>query len=335
VLIKRAATLATRKKACGMPFSDPNSPETLELLERRLAERVGDRVERTLKIRYAGIIVAVLFVLGLAGYSWVENLVVKAIGPVAKDAERTMAEMNVQLELARENKRKLDALIEQINTDADAAQRRIESFQARLGKQQEEFDLTLVSINDQLGAVVMRRRELEADLAQNSRSLVTGLAETRAEVANLARLATDLTALAAADRVEAAEEAARLRAEAQAILERAERAAAGSHLAAVFLQYGKTMPAELAHAVGEQLEAKGYVVPAEDRMPTDAREVRYFYPGDRDAANQLARDTGAVLQTMGMSDLAIDVRDFTSWSKAKPRMGTLELWLSLPESLPG
>jgi septal ring factor EnvC (AmiA/AmiB activator) len=141
-----------------MPFSDPNSPETLELLERRLAERVGDRVERTLKIRYAGIIAAVLFVLGLAGYSWIENLVVKAIDPVSKDAERTMAEMNVQLDLARDSKRKLDALIEQINTDADAVQRRVESFQIRLGEQQEEFERTLESINDQLAAVTVRRR---------------------------------------------------------------------------------------------------------------------------------------------------------------------------------
>ena len=133
----------------------PNvTPEMLELLERRLAENVGDRVERTLKVRYAGIVATVLFVLGLAGYSWIENLVVKAIGPVSKDAERTIAEMSWQLDLARENKRKLDALVEQITTDADAAQRRIESFQARLTKQQEEFDTTLASLNDQLGAVV-------------------------------------------------------------------------------------------------------------------------------------------------------------------------------------
>jgi hypothetical protein len=318
-----------------MSLSDPNSPETLELLERRLAERVGDRVERTLKIRYAGIIAAVLFVLGLAGYSWVENLVVKAIGPVSKDAERTMAEMNVQLELARENKRKLDALIEQINSDADAAQRRIESFQARLGKQQEEFDRTLESINDQLGAVVVRRRELEADLAQNSRGLVAGLAENRAEVANLARLAVDTAGLAAAGRAEAAQEAARLQAEARAILERAERAATGEYLATVFVQYGKSMSTDVARAVGERLEAKGYVVPAEDRMPTDAREVRFFDPGDREAAGRLASDATQALQELGMQDLTVEVQDFTAWSKAKPRAGTLELWLALPENLPG
>ena len=313
-----------------MSFSDPSHPETLELLERRLAERVGDRVEKTLKVRYAGIIAAVLFVMGLAGYSWVENLVVKAIGPVAKDAERTIAQMNVQLDLARENKRKLDAIVEQFEDNAEGAQRRIESFQARLAKQQEEFDRTLESINDQLGTVVMRRRELEADLAQNSRSIVASLAETRAEVANVARLAADLTRLAAAGRVDAAAEATRLQAEAQAILERTERAASGEYLATVFVQYGKSVPPEIARAIVGKLEAKGYVVPTEDRMPSEAREVRYFHEADRDAANQLARETTAALQGLGFADLAVEVKDFTGWAKAKPRTGTLELWLALP-----
>ena len=200
----------------------PNvTPEMLELLERRLAENVGDRVERTLKVRYAGIVATVLFVLGLAGYSWIENLVVKAIGPVSKDAERTIAEMSWQLDLARENKKKLDALVEQITTDADAAQRRIESFQARLTKQQEEFDTTLASINDQLGAVVVRRRELEADLQQNRTSVVADLAATRADVANLAGMTAELAELAGSDRPELAERVAKLQALSAALVERA------------------------------------------------------------------------------------------------------------------
>ena len=103
----------------------------------------------------------------------------------------------------------------------------------------------------------------------------------------------------------------------------------------MFLQYGKSMPTEVARAVGERLEAKGYVVPAEDRMPTDAREVRFFDPGDREAAGRLARDAVQALQELGMQDLTVEVHDFTAWSKAKPRAGTLELWLALPENLPG
>ena len=38
---------------------------------------------------------------------------------------------------------------------------------------------------------------------------------------------------------------------------------------------------------------------------------------------------------MGLEDLTIEVRDRTDWGKAKPRAGALELWLALPENLPG
>lgn len=318
-----------------MSSIDTSHPETMELLERRLAERVGDRVERTIKMRYASILGAVIFILGLFGYSWIDNLVTKAIGPVAKDAERTIIEMNLQLDIVRESKRKLDALVEQIATDAEAAQRRIETFQARIAKQQEQFDQTLENINDQFGAVIVRRRELEADLAQNSRSIVSGLAETRAEVANLARLANDVTLLAAADREEAAAEAKRLQAEAAAILERAERAATGEFIATVFLQYGRSLPMEVAGAVARDLESRGYVVPSADRLANDAREVRYFHAADRGTANELARDATAALEALGFAGLTVEVRDFTTYNKAKPRPGTVELWLALPEAQSG
>ncbi len=314
----------------------PNvTPEMLELLERRLADNVGERVERTLKVRYAGIVAAVLFVLGLAGYSWIDNLVIKAIGPVSKDAERTITEMNIQLDLARENKRKLDALVEQITTDADAAQRRIESFQTRLAKQQEEFDATLASINDQLGAVVVRRRELEADMLENRTSIGAGLGETRDTVAALAHLTADIADLAGAGRTDAAEQIQHLRQQAQTLAERAEQAATGQTLATVFVQYGKSVAPDVARSVADTLRGEGYLVPGEDRMPNDSREVRYFYMEDRTTATELATKATSTLAALGYADLPVEVRDFTGWAKAKPRTGTLELWLALPEAKAG
>ncbi|MFO1047601.1 MAG: hypothetical protein U1E52_06850 [Geminicoccaceae bacterium] len=318
-------------------MTDPTnvSPEMLELLERRLADDVGDRVERTLKVRYAGIVAALLFVFGLAGYSWIDNLVVKAIGPVSQDAQRTITEMNVQLDLARENKRKLDALIEQLTSDADAAQRRIESFQTRLTKQQEEFDGTLESINDQLGAVVVRRRELEADMVENRTSLGTALDETRKIVAELAQLTEDLADLAGDGRADVAEQVAGLRRQAQSLAERAQQAASGAHIATVFLQYGKSVAPDVARAVGDALRGDGFIIPGEDRIPNDAREVRYFYADDREAAATLAGKTAAALAGLGYADLTVEVHDFTGWAKAKPRPGTLELWLALPDAKAG
>ncbi len=66
-------------------------------------------------------------------------------------------------------------------------------------------------------------------------------------------------------------------------------------------------------------------------MPTDAHEVRYFHGPDRDAAAALARDTMAALKELGVGPILVEVRDFTAYPKAKPRAGTLELGLGLPE----
>ena len=103
----------------------------------------------------------------------------------------------------------------------------------------------------------------------------------------------------------------------------------------MFLQYGKSVAPEVARAVSDALRGDGFLVPGEDRMPNDSREVRFFYPEDREAATSLATKTGAALATLGYADLAVEVRDFTGWAKAKPRAGTVELWLALPETKAG
>ena len=181
----------------------------------------------------------------------------------------------------------------------------------------------------------VRRRELEADLQHNSSSIVTSLSETRAEVASLARLTAEVADLVAAGRPEAAEQVARLEAEANALAERAEAGATGDRLATVFVQYGKSVATEVARAVAENLKDAGYVVPTEDRIPNDAREVRFFHPEDRAAADELAREAATALQGLGFPGLTVEVRDFTGWNKAKPRDGTLELWLALPDAKAG
>ena len=103
----------------------------------------------------------------------------------------------------------------------------------------------------------------------------------------------------------------------------------------MFIQYGKSVPPELAQSLAEALKGDGYIVPSEDRMPNDAREVRYFHSQDRDAANALAARAAAALAALGFADLSVAVQDFTGWNKARPRAGTLELWLALPEAKAG
>jgi hypothetical protein len=315
------------------PLPQP-SPEMLELLERRLADSVGDRVERTLKVRYASILAAVLALVGVSGWgaiqSQVNNLVGNVLDPVRREAERAIEESKLRLEALRETQGRVAATTEKVDEQIQAGERRLEAFQARLTKQQDEFDRLLETMNDQFASALVRRRELEADIARTGRAVEASLAATRAELAGLARLTGELAALATQGRPGGEADAARFAAEAAAIAERTQRAGAGDVVATVFVQYDRTVPAKVAADLAERLRAARYVVPAEDQVPTEAREVRFFDPADRGAADRLARDAEAALEAMGLGRLAVEVKDLTAYAKAKPRAGTLELWLALP-----
>lgn len=320
-----------------MTTPPPVNPEMLELLERRLAESVGDRVERALKMRYAGIAAAVLAAVGFSGYSIVKSqisdLVSNVLDPVRLEAQRTIEQTKVQLEGLRETKTKVSAVTDQVAEQIQDGANQLQRFQAKLAKQEEEFDKVLASVNDQLGTVVLRRRQLEADLAKSSAALSTSLADTRTELASLASLVAGLTEAAAGGG--SPEEAARLGEEAKAVLARLQSENREGSQPTVFLQYAMTMPADVARGVAEKLKGSGYIVPAEDRMPNEAREVRFFDARDQEPAVRLAHDATVALQAMGFDRATVDVKDFTGYGKGKPRAGTLELWLALPEAKSG
>ena len=111
-------------------------------------------------------------------------------------------------------------------------------------------------------------------------------------MAALAHLTADIADLAGAGRTDAAEQIQHLRQEAQTLAERAEQAATGQTLATVFVQYGKSVAPDVARSVADTLRGEGYLVPGEDRMPNDSREVRYFYMEDRATATELAGQDG-------------------------------------------
>ena len=55
-------------------------------------------------------------------------------------------------------------------------------------------------------------------------------------------------------------------------------------------------------------------------------EVRYFFPGDAERADRLAEDVNRVLGRAGYR-MGVTARGLTGYGGAKPRQGTLELWL--------
>ena len=85
-------------------------------------------------------------------------------------------------------------------------------------------------------------------------------------------------------------------------------------------------------ALSQKLKAIGYKVPGEERVDTaqGRREVRYFYPPDKDDAEKLAQDTTKALADLGLPDKpAVTTRSMLDYSGKKSAPGVLELWLDL------
>ncbi|MEO9781429.1 MAG: hypothetical protein ABJH07_00160 [Sedimentitalea sp.] len=85
---------------------------------------------------------------------------------------------------------------------------------------------------------------------------------------------------------------------------------------------------ELAEAISSRLQTSDYVVPEEERTSIAAgmHEIRFFFSEDRERATKLQEDINTVLLTMGLKS-DVTIRDLTTYQGAKPRRGTLELWL--------
>jgi hypothetical protein len=85
----------------------------------------------------------------------------------------------------------------------------------------------------------------------------------------------------------------------------------------------------------DQIQARGYRIPLVDSsdLAKGLNEVRYYFPADRKAAEKLAADTAATLQSLGYRmpsrTKAVDLS-----AKAGPRNvpGVLELWVDLPNT---
>lgn len=101
----------------------------------------------------------------------------------------------------------------------------------------------------------------------------------------------------------------------------------------VYFQYSGMTP-DTAEKIKLALSDKRFRVPGAENttMPASGLfEVRYYWVGDGPEANRLANEAVTVLQSQAIKVSTIEVRDYTKWSKIKPKMGIIELWVGLPQ----
>jgi len=101
---------------------------------------------------------------------------------------------------------------------------------------------------------------------------------------------------------------------------------AGQVCSLVYFQFTGGTP-QRAREIALALEGRGYLVPGQEQLRSAAglAEVRYYFAEDRGRAlalTQHVREVAGIRQQVSTTDM-------TGWTRTKPPIGTLELWLDL------
>ena len=337
-----------------------------ELAERRLAERVEEKVKSRLFAVYGLVGGAALTILGFFGYSVVsdfrttahdtateaaEAAAKTAVAPVVEQAKIEVAELKDQakLELAQVKAKEdeANALISRVHDRLDALTESLVKGQEQTVRMSEqaaglraEMAAKADDIRDKLDAAKLQMDSL-AQAIDTQKQRAQGQFADAGTVADLAKLvqklADQLGDVDAQLHEMALHNNLALAAPPVAQSDLAVKAQNAAQVAAappasptVFFQFA-AMSRDDAKAISAALLQRGYVMPGEDQEASAARlkQVRYFFDQDKAAASLLALDAKAVLSQLGFGAVDVDLRDFSNYPGKKPRPGVLELWLGV------
>ncbi|MBM9594374.1 hypothetical protein [Roseitranquillus sediminis] len=319
---------------------DQNS---LELIERRLSERVEGQVRDRLFRFYRVAWAVALAVLGFFGYNVIAGLndlaeeiardevgpAIEAANRAASDAERQLSELVARMTAAEEFQRQRQQLLV--------------STEHRLAQDQSRVEAVAQATDERLEGITQSLSEAEAQLEAlgvRIQQEVAGAGSVDVLAADLQRVANWMDQISASvrdlqDRVGGSEpndlalysyEDIEL-SSTQDSPSPAEREAPAGASGTVYLQF-----AGVERGVAEQILAAlgeiGYTMPGAERTSVAAgmHEVRYFFDSDADRAARLVSDVNRILADAGYRD-EVSLEDFTGYYGGKPREGTLELWL--------
>lgn len=342
----RGRFLKSRRGALGGDYAYPRCPEdVLELLERRISDKVQERVQRRLNTLYAAIAAGGLIVGGVSLYSLAQqatqSIMHNEVRPAAQKAQEKLSEVEKILIRAELQVEEADKVLQRTNAMAVAAEEKADHALARTEQTVDRMKQDLDSLSATTGGLQARTNDQLKTLRDAFADLAT-LSDLNADVnaltqqvrtldGGLQALAQNVSGMSPLDKEELDEVSSSLDPIAHSLQIRDQQLQRNGRLT-VFFQFAD-MSEPLARKVSSQLRRKRYVVPGEARETMDRglREVRYFAEEDEAKAEQLAADTAAALEAIGHRGMAVEVRPVVTWQGRKPRSHTLELWLSLPE----
>jgi hypothetical protein len=310
--------------------------DRLELLERRLADRVTERVRSDLFSWYAAIGTAVITVCGILGVNVVLSIKSEIKSEIKQEFEQ---EFQVKRDEVRE-------LISETRFIAKEAKDKIKEVQQQL----KAFRPQAEGLNNNIQKVKILDDKIQKldkistslDIASQRQPLGSSVDSLQSQLKELAiqvdKLNSIVTVSVQKPGGESAQAAQQRKAAIQSVISATQKAeqslAKKRERTTVFFQFAGG-EREQAKALSEALKKADYIVPGEEREGGAAgkHQVRYFYTQDRVEAERLAQDATRALRNLGYSISQvpnIEPKDFVSYRGKKPSQGTVELWLEIP-----
>jgi len=321
--------------------------DSLELLERRMSERVEARVRSNVFKLYGTVGGGVIAALAYFGYDVISTVhnkadeiakqaVSQAVGPAVTDADNAAKEAQIQASHAAATievldgwmagrTQKLSELEENVQKTLSGIDRLTRDQQARIDSVAGKLQTSEETLDDQR----VRAADLYAgqgDLRKLADQLVSLSDQVKAldlKISQFPQSGNAVSTAAPARQSPAQTAIQEIISKSEAIIPATE----GDHVATVYFQFAG-VERSVAEAIRTALAGKNFNMPGEERTGIAAglREVRYFFPEDKSAAEQLAVSVNKWLTTSGY-EAAVSAKDYTKYSRAKPKPGVIELWL--------
>ncbi|MEL6999957.1 MAG: hypothetical protein AAFP68_16985 [Pseudomonadota bacterium] len=332
----------------------------LELLERRLSERIETRVRGRLFRFYGAVGGIAIGVISFFGYNIVSSLEDTA----KKFAENAVAEaVRNADQAARDASKQTVKVSERLTALDEFQQRRIQMLiesEEQLAQAQAKIDRLSNSISGRIDSIDRNIQETEAQVTAQSQRLqakdvagVDYVDEVAVNVANLAAQVAILEAqlrevrekaptgidyqVGAADPAQI-EQAAQSRALPAPVLinpvtglatkiEQPVQPFKPLGDTTVYVQFAG-VARDVMTALTDRLDAPEFKLPSAERTKHAAgtHDIRYFFDTDFEQAEKLRDLMNGVLAKSGYR-AEIELRDLTAYKGAKPSPGTVELWL--------
>jgi hypothetical protein len=332
--------------------------DSTELLERRLAERVEERVRSRLLAFYLTVGGIIFTVIGYFGYDVISSTretasqlaertierasdsAKQAIAPAVERAERATdvaeeqtaaatAMLNVLTDWMAQRTQKLSDIEENVQSTMGKVESVAKQLQSRLDAVAGQIQSTEETLNSQ------RERASELFAGQGDlKQLADQLVKLSEEVKSLdSRFSETFDPMPSAGPVDSTSAPAVRDSATQAVIQ-AIIDDSGSIVTAenaqkptVYVQFAGVERA-VAAALSDALDRQNFTMPGQERTGVAAglHEVRFFFEDDQAQAQRLVAATNDWLKANNY-EADVVLRDSTNYGKAKPKPGVLELWI--------